>query len=149
MKIKFLFFILNTVFVLSSYSQMNKESREKIKTLKVAYLTEQLSLTAKEAEKFWPLYNIYYDKQRDLRNSSRNEIRKLVSSRGSIDSIKNTDAKHLIELKLKNDKAIYQAEQDFVDNVSKIISYKKIMKLQIAEREFARQLMRKYRKGRK
>lgn len=34
-----------------------KMSHEKIKSLKVAFLTDKLSLTPEEAEKFWPVYN--------------------------------------------------------------------------------------------
>ena len=56
-KILTLIFVLFFSFSLSA--QVNKESREKIKTLKIAYITEQLNLTAKEAQDFWPIYNTY------------------------------------------------------------------------------------------
>ena len=44
-----------------------KEKKEKIKALKIAYITEELELTSEEASKFWPLFNAYEDKQRELR----------------------------------------------------------------------------------
>jgi hypothetical protein len=41
------------------------------------------------------------------------------------------------------------AKEAFISEASKFMSYKKIMKLYLSEREFARKLMRKYGKGRK
>ena len=47
--------LLLTTFL--SFGQHNKESREKITALKVAYLTQELKLNAIEAQQFWPLYH--------------------------------------------------------------------------------------------
>jgi len=143
-KILTLIFVLFFSFSLSA--QVNKESREKIKTLKIAYITEQLNLTAKEAQDFWPIYNTYDEEQRSLRGKNRYEIKKLVKQRGNLDSISDKDAERLISLKLKNDKALYESQRDFVNKIKRIISHKKILKLQIAEMEFARKLMRKYKR---
>ena len=44
---------------LSIFAQKKRESREKIRTLKIAYVTEKLNLTENEAQKFWPIYNTY------------------------------------------------------------------------------------------
>ena len=47
-----------------------KPDKSKIRTLKVAYLTEQLEFTPTEAEAFWPIYNTYQDKMDALRNET-------------------------------------------------------------------------------
>ena len=52
--------IITSIFlfcVLSIFGQVKKESKEKIRTLKIAYISNQLNLTSNEAEKFWPIYN--------------------------------------------------------------------------------------------
>ena len=54
--------LLLTTFL--SFGQHNKESREKIKALKVAYLTQELKLNAIEAQQFWPLYHKHEKKNR-------------------------------------------------------------------------------------
>ena len=41
-----------------SFAQ-TKEDLDQIKTLKVAYFTEHLSLTPEEATQFWPIYNLH------------------------------------------------------------------------------------------
>ena len=35
----------------------SKPNREKIKAMKVGFITEKLDLTTAEAQKFWPVYN--------------------------------------------------------------------------------------------
>jgi hypothetical protein len=49
-----------------------KRKREQIKVLKAAFFTE-IGFTTSEAEKFWPVYNTYDDKQFELRHQ-KNEI---------------------------------------------------------------------------
>lgn len=143
---KIIFIVFSLLFSVSFSAQMNKESKEKIKSLKIAYLTEQLNLTVKEAQNFWPIYNKFDEEQHELRNKNRTEIKKLFRENGELESISEADAERLISLKLKNDKALYESQKDFIDNIKKVIPYKKILQLQIAEMEFARKLMRKYKK---
>jgi len=134
--------------VLTSTAQTREESREKIKALKIAYLTEQLSLTTEEAQKFWPIYNTYDKEQNNLRINYKATLRKTIKSTEEIDNLSETDAKKLIALKLLTDKKLYEAQKDFIGKMEGVISSKKIIKLQISEMDFARKLMKKYRKKR-
>ena len=70
MKIKNILPILLFFITFSFYAQNDKtdEKREKIKAYKVSFLTTELELTSTEAEKFWPIYNTYDDKQYELRH---------------------------------------------------------------------------------
>ena len=49
-----------------SISAQKKDRHEHIKALKVPFLTEELNLTPAEAEKFWPIYNVYDSKMSDF-----------------------------------------------------------------------------------
>ena len=51
-----------------SDKQFNKNN---IEALKVAYITRQLNLTPEEAQKFWPVHNIYFD---DLKKARRENV---------------------------------------------------------------------------
>jgi len=130
---------------LSLIAQDTKEGREKIRTLKIAYITEKLNLTANEAQKFWPVYNTYDKEQHTLRGSYRFSLKKAFKQNENLDNISEAESKKLVALKLSIDKKLYEANTDFVKKMEGIISYKKIVKLQIAEIEFGRNLMRKYR----
>ncbi|MDX2245302.1 MAG: hypothetical protein SF052_00890 [Bacteroidia bacterium] len=44
---------------------------EKIESFRVAFFTQKLNLTTKEAEKFWPVYNAFLDEQESLRKTRR------------------------------------------------------------------------------
>ena len=128
----------------SSFAQEKNESREKIKALKIAYLTEQLALTSNEAEKFWPIYNAFDKGQHDLRDKRRLEMRKSFKNQGGINEINEREAERLINLKLATDEQLQESEKEFIQKITGIISYKKIIKLQIAEMEFGRKLLKKY-----
>ena len=64
MKLYVILFVLVSCF---TFAQGNQEKREKIKALKVAFLTEKLALTSDEAQKFWPIYNAFEEKQFEIR----------------------------------------------------------------------------------
>ncbi len=54
--------------------QVNQKKEEKIKALYIAYISQQLSLTPTEAEKFWPAHTQY---EADLRAINKGEINEL------------------------------------------------------------------------
>lgn len=72
------FFIV--VFLLISvvgFSQPPKQGRGgfgRLQSLKVAYLTKQLSLTPDEAAKFWPIYYAYTGEIEAIRRESANNV---------------------------------------------------------------------------
>lgn len=130
---------------LSINAQINSEGRKKIKALKVAYLTEQMNLSTSEAEKFWPVYNTYNKTQYEIRNNYKHSIKKIEKEHEDVANISEEKAKKLVSLKLETDKKLYEEQSKFTKQLVGIISYKKILKLQIAEMEFGRKLLRKYR----
>lgn len=143
---KLITFVWISIFcILSLSAQERKANRDKIKALKIAYLTEQLNLTPSEAEKFWPIYNIHDKKKRFFRNKIRSEIEKVTKENGVLNAVSEEDAERLVSLKLSTLKKIYKVHENFIDELKNIISYKKIIKLEIAEMEFGRKLMKRYR----
>ena len=54
-----------------SQEALEPSKREKLQALKVAYLTEELSLTPDEAQVFWPLYNELESKMKAIRKAQR------------------------------------------------------------------------------
>jgi hypothetical protein len=130
--------------ILSLSAQERKVSRAKIKALKISYLTEKLNLTPSEAEKFWPIYNIYSKKNILLRSKIRSEIKKAMKENGDLKLVSEENAASLVYLKLSTEKKIYEAHENFIDKLKKIISYNKIIQLEVAEMEFGRKLMKRY-----
>jgi len=61
-----LFFIIITSSTVFAQKQMKKQ---RVKALKTSYINNALNLTPKEAENFWPIYNIYSMKIQKLKKS--------------------------------------------------------------------------------
>ena len=122
-----------------------KKIQAKIKALKIAHLTEQLDLTEKEAQQFWPIYNSYDKKMMIFRHQERKNIKKKIEDLGGVDKLSEKEAKAISEKIIDLEKSIFQTKQAFFDKVSNVLSYKKILKLEIAEKDFHRKLLRKYR----
>lgn len=138
-----LFITVLLLFTTLSFAQ--DRSREKIKALKVAYLTEHLELTSEEAQEFWPVYNEYESKRNELRKKQWVEIKSKLKEVGSLNE---QEAQSLLSAYLKIEEEEEELEKDFLNNVSKVISAKKTLLLMRSEEDFKRQLIKQYRHNR-
>ena len=138
----FLLFLVSFSF----YAQNDKadDKREKIKAYKVSFLTTELELTSTEAEKFWPIYNTYDDKQYELRhNKMKTYLRKLDDD--NLSSLSEKEEAALLSQIESTDKALYLLREKYTANLKKILSAKKILKLKKSEDDFNRKLLKQYR----
>lgn len=128
-----------------SYAQEDKidEKREKIKAFKVSFITTELELTSTEAQKFWPIYNAYDDKQFELRHEKiMSYMRKLDDNANSMSE---KEASALLTQIATADKELYLLRERYMTNLKKILSAKKILKLKKTEDDFNRKLLKQYR----
>ncbi len=122
--------------------------RERIKAQKVAYITNQLQLTADEAAKFWPIYNSYEDKTHLLKRRDMRKLRRDFEELGG-DSISDAEANKLLNRLITIEDELHKNKTQFIEDLRKVISPKKIIKLRRTEEEFNRQLIKKFREGRR
>lgn len=142
---KKIIFIILCVVGLHVHAQ-DKSKHERIKALKVSFLTEQLELTPNEAEKFWPVYNVY-DKQMDqLRRQERELYKKLHSrdgARAKLPEKEAIDAKdQYLSLLLEK----YNLQKTLMAELQGKIPATKIVFLPEAERDFGKKLFEEYKK---
>lgn len=135
--------LLFSSFGLSAQMKYRKGKQEKIKAAKVAFITDKLDLTEKEAQQFWPLYNSFQKKINSLRFEERQKIKKQIGGLENLDALSESEAKQIVKRigDIKSD--VYKTEKEFQQKLKGILSYKKVLKLEIAEREFHRTLIRK------
>ncbi len=126
------------------YGQRN-QNHEKIKALKVAFITEKLDLSSKEAEAFWPIYNNYEDKREALRQKERTQIRAKIKAANELSE---KEAKDLLEKYISFEDEEEELDKAFLKNINKVISAKKTLLLLRSEEEFKRQLIKQYRQKR-
>ncbi len=135
------------LFTVLSFGQDFKEKREKIKALKVAYITEQLDLTTEEAQKFWPIYNANDEKQFELRHKKMRSILNKFEN-GGLEKLSEKEATALIDQVENIEDELHASKKAYIKDLKTVISAKKIIKLKKAEDEFNRKLMKQY-KGKK
>lgn len=145
-------YILIILFLFAGFSitaQDKKGSHDKIKALKVAYLTEQLELSPDEAAKFWPIYNKYDKKLMELRFSEGIRIKNEVKELGGVDALNDKQAKEITKDFLALDETTHETMTEFSKELLKVLSYKKFLKLKEAENDFKRKLIKRLRGERK
>ncbi|ATA76120.1 conserved exported hypothetical protein [Capnocytophaga canimorsus] len=120
----------------------HNEKYEKIKSLKIAYITEKIDLTPQEAKAFWPIYNKYSDKIHELHNGGLGKCRKTASEKGN--QLSEKEALELIEKEEEINLEIVKTSKEMNLQLLKVISAKKIVLLKQAEKEFRHRLIKQY-----
>lgn len=131
-----------------SFGQPKKEKMDQVKAIKVAYITKELSLTATEAEKFWPIYNVYDEKQFELRHTKMRAIMRKFKGDGMIKLTDNEASIILTEME-SIDEELLALRKKFTKDAKEIIGAKKILQLKKVEEDFTRTLLKQYRGPRK
>ena len=116
------------------------EQRNRIASLRIAFITNKLSLTQKESQDFWPIYNGFKDEVAELRQGFKNDNDPELMSDVELETY--LDQSMLLEEKQM---ALKRA---FIKDLRSVISIRKVVRLQQAENEFKRKLLNEQRKRR-
>jgi hypothetical protein len=111
--------------------------RERIRAAHAAYVTQRLELTPEEAEKFWPVYREYNEKQRKTRQQLRDARRS------------GADETKLLELDLKIKQQELDLEKEYTARLQKIIPAEKVLELRNAEFDFRKLILRQIQQRRR
>ncbi len=121
-----------------------KEKKEQIRALKIAFITDELKLTTDEATKFWPLYNNFEEKQRELKQQKIRSYMKRFES-GEVEKMSDKEATNFLNQMENTEDEMYQLRKKFVSNLKDILPPIKIIKLKKVEEDFNRKLLQQYR----
>ena len=120
-----------------------KEKREQIKTMKVGFLTTELELTSTEAEKFWPIYNAFEEKEFELKHL---KMRTLIKKyREGKEKMTEKEAINLLNQFENNDEELFVLHKKFIANLKGVLPAIKIIRLKKSEEDFNRKLLLQYR----
>lgn len=114
-----------------------KEMAEKIKASKIAFITEQVSLSPEEAEKFWPVYNEMEQK----REESTRKIMERYRKNEERPEITDEKALEMMDARFKQEQDLLELKTTYHQKFLNILSPVKVLKLYEAEDRFRRQLM--------
>lgn len=127
---------------LSAFGQ-RQERQERIKTLKVAFISEKLELTPEEAQKFWPIYNAHEKEMDMLRLNAKEKGRNL-----NIETLSEDEAKAAISDWMAFEKEQQNLKSDFVESLLTAIPAKKIILLKVVEEQFKKRMIEELQKRR-
>jgi Skp family chaperone for outer membrane proteins len=135
--------LITTILVLflslSSWSQ--QPSGERIKAMKVAHITKKLDLSSKEAQQFWPVYNAYDAKITKLRNTELKNLKRDIKN--SIGNLSDAQAGKLLDRLMAVENDLHNARVTLVNDLKKVITAEKIIRLKAAEDEFNKILLQR------
>lgn len=137
--------ILILLLTISTLASAQRPNREQLKSLKVAFITEQLELSVKEAQQFWPVYNTYEDGMETLRGDERKLLGGLKNTFDQLSEKEGEAALNSLS-KIAQDKLDIRTR--LISQLKNVISSKKILKLLKAEEDFKRVLIDKIKERR-
>ncbi|WP_019668711.1 hypothetical protein [Eudoraea adriatica] len=128
--------LLLTVTIVSG---QGRPGMDKIKSLKVAFITERVGLTSNEATMFWPVYNEHEEALAQIRRKERMDIR---SKMMDFENLSDSDANKLLDQLIELEKQKQELNVEFLSNIREVISPKKTFLLIKAEEDFKKRLLR-------
>jgi len=135
--------ILNTIFIITliigtlAAQEEKDQIRERLHAKRIAFITDKLALTSKEAQDFWPLYNAFKKKEKS--------IRKETGKMGRIQELTNAEVEVLIEKHLEKEERLLAAKRSFFKEAKQVLPIKKLAKLPRVERKFKELILKQAR----
>jgi HAMP domain-containing protein len=121
-----------------------EEEIKQIQDAKVAVITNRLNLTSEQSTGFWPLYNEYSNKRREIHRAQRKLIGDKRSSGNVTDEQVLANLKDVQDLKQKE----LDLEKEYQNRFLKVISATQLAELYKAEKSFNDMLLQRLRQRR-
>lgn len=145
---------LITIFAVSSNAQTENGSRnnrnnnnqsndfeERMRSEKVAFISNYLDLSTEEAQDFWPIYNEFEKKSRD---SELERMNIEAQIRDADDNLSNREVNNLIERLIQTHQDDADIMSEYYNKFQEILPPKKVLKLSQSEEQFRRVIFQRY-----
>jgi len=131
--IKYLGILCLCMIALQSIVQTPPSKKEQKEARRIAFLTQKLELTPKEAEVFWPVYREYKKAQVTLRKTSK------PSKKGKVAEMTDTEMEKLLDDMIVYKQKELDLKKKYHLKFKSILPIKKVAKLYHAEEQFNKQ----------
>lgn len=128
-------FITLTLLLSFLFSNKAMAQRDKIEALRASFISKKLEMSATESEKFWPVYNEYQDKLKAIKRNLRLSYKNLPPN------FTEKEAEEIIATENKSKMAEAELTKTYNDKLKAILGVKKLVKLQICEDEFKKEVL--------
>lgn len=124
--------ILNTLMLSSTaLSGQPPHKQDKIKALKISFITSRLDLTPSEAEVFWPVYN-QFEKELDVIMEERAENMK----NRDLQAMSEKEIEAVIDKQIQSEEDEISLKKSYHAKFKEVLPVKKVALLYLAERDF-------------
>ncbi|MEP5611541.1 MAG: hypothetical protein ABJP45_04795 [Cyclobacteriaceae bacterium] len=129
--------IVLLLFIVQARAQ-SPEALKKIEAAKIALITERLNLTPAQAEKFWPVYREYSNRNKEIRKD-------FDQARRSFDpnSATEEENKKMLEMATATKRSQLDLEQDYSQRFLQVVTSRQLNNLRTAEGDFKEMLLRR------
>lgn len=108
-----------------------------LENAKIAFITTRLSLTQEQAQRFWPLYNEFVARRRELNRNSR-QLKK-----ENLATMTDQQVRENLNQALATRQQQLNLEKDYLDKFQKVITVRQVGQLYLAEREFTKEVIKR------
>jgi hypothetical protein len=130
--------LLSTVFFALAQEE-HPEKNDKIESYKIAFITERLNLSPKDATVFWPVYNEFSDQLRKMKRAEKERVRAFKDKTQPTDAESEKFTADLISFKQQD----LDLTRKYIVEFKKVLSPAKVAKLITLEQEFKMALLHK------
>lgn len=115
-----------------------QERFREMEAKRIAYITQEISLTPEEAQQFWPVYNEYTDKRNQMMIAHREQRVPLRE----LHDMSEEQLREVADADIQNMEEMAALRREYHEKFKEILPLKKVVLLYHAERSFNRQLYR-------
>ena len=109
-----------------------------VESIRIGYITRQLSLTPEESQRFWPVYNQYQDELTTLRSERREDLQ---NAKRNFDIMSDQEVEELVEEMVQRKRAEVDLFAKYHEEFKQVLPIRKVAKLYKAESEFTKKLL--------
>ena len=145
---KYMYTILFALLLSTSLSaqnadrKMKREQRQekmesRIESQKIAYFSQKLDLSSEEAQLFWPIYNEYQSKMKEMRQQNKKDW--------TIQDISEDEANEVLNSLLSREQNELDIKKQYLNKLKTAVPAKKVTQLYILEKQFREEILAKIR----
>ena len=137
---KFLFLLIATLCIETVIAQ--EGGNQKIDNAKIGLITNRLNLSTEQSQQFWPVYNEFDSKKKDIKK----QLRRLIVETNTLTT---PDEKILANIKetLNLQQKEVDLEREYMSKFLKVINVRQLAELYKAEQVFTQMLIQRLNKN--
>lgn len=133
---KQLLIMLAILLITGSIMAQDKKMRQKIESARIAMISERLNLTPEQAQEFWPVYNEFTNKRKQLRQDFQKQ-----KPDAPISELSEKERRQLVQNGIDLKQKELDLEKQYSTKILDVISTQQMLSLRKAEGDFRKMLI--------